>query len=232
MEKLPEKQGKDYAYGLLKAALTAIPFVGSPAAEVMSTFLKPPFEKRKEIWCESIANEIEEILSKIDNHTEFISNLQNNDEFISTLASATQAAMRTHHADKILAFKNLTFNTLNAKETIEYIKIRSYIYYVEQLEPVHLRVLNFFNDQKNYYNKYDDEINKSKMERISKNFDVYELWDYFNKDFKHNSELMDIIVNELFKNNFISQNNITLIDRNCMTETGKEFLKYISEYKG
>lgn len=231
MEKFPEKTIKDYSYGLFKAALTAIPYIGSPAAEIITTFISSPFDKRKDKWCEMIANEIELRLSKIENHTEFILQLQNNEEFISTLASATQVAMQTHFQEKITALKNLTFNTLNIKDAIELIKIRTFIFYIERFEPEHLFVLKFFSQFNEFQKRYKEDKDKPNVTTVHYGLSATDLWNYFNKEFKANSELMEIIINGLYEYGLITQNNITVIDNNCMTKTGKDFIKYIDEYE-
>ena len=47
MSKIPRKNKEDLKYKLQKAAISAIPYIGGPAAEFFSSIIIPPIEKRR-----------------------------------------------------------------------------------------------------------------------------------------------------------------------------------------
>jgi len=45
----------DHAHMLIKAAISAIPVYGGPAAEIFSAIITPPLSKRRDKWIVEIA---------------------------------------------------------------------------------------------------------------------------------------------------------------------------------
>ena len=51
----------DHAHTLVRAAISAIPTVGSPAVEVFTAFIGPPLKRRQQEWMAQIADAISDL---------------------------------------------------------------------------------------------------------------------------------------------------------------------------
>ena len=232
MENLPQKDSKDVCFSILKAAINAVPYVGGPATEVMSMFLSSPLEKRRENWLNKVANDLEKLLEKVDEHEEIIKRIQSDDYFITTLSNATQIAILTHHEEKLEALKNITFNVLKVNEISEKIKINSFIFYLERFEPVHLHVLEFLGNFTKYKEIYNKKEQQQNMHVTYGGGGVGRYWDeLFGKEFPSTSSLMRLVIKDLKFYDLINHDNIDLINGNDATSIGNDFLKYIYGYK-
>jgi len=67
--KHPKKSAGDVAQGLVKAAVSGVPIVGGPAAELVGMVFGPPLEKRREKWMDDLATVVEELQDKVEGLT-------------------------------------------------------------------------------------------------------------------------------------------------------------------
>ena len=104
----PKAGAGDVAHTVVKAGLSAIPFIGGPAAEIFSAIIVPPLSKRRNEWIESIAKGLKTLEEKIDNFN--IEALSQNEMFITTVMHASQAAIRNHQKEKLEALRNAVLN--------------------------------------------------------------------------------------------------------------------------
>jgi len=139
----PEKSAADVAYALAKAAVSAVPVGGGPAAELLGIIFGPPLEKRKEKWLEQLADAVKEVQGKVAEIT--LEKLSQNDAFISTALRATEIAVRTHQMEKLEALRNAVVSAAlpdAPNETLQQI----FLNHVDSLTPWHIRILAFFDD--------------------------------------------------------------------------------------
>jgi hypothetical protein len=137
----PQKSGGDVVYALVKAAASALPAVGGPAAELFNLIVAPPLEGRRERWFHEIATAVDEIRARVAELTP--EKLSENETFVTTLLHATQIASRNHQEEKIRALHNAIVNSAlpgAPNETLQAMFLR----YVDELTPWHLRILAFF----------------------------------------------------------------------------------------
>ncbi len=104
----PKKSARDVAYTVVKAAVSGVPIVGGPAAELLGLVFGPPLEKRREKWLEQLAGAVEEILDKMADLTP--DTLSQNEVFVSTALRVTEIAIRTHQQEKLEALRNAVVN--------------------------------------------------------------------------------------------------------------------------
>jgi len=61
----PKRSASDFAHGVVKAAISGIPTVGGPAAELLGMIFGPPLERRREDWLNRLADAEGEIQDKV-----------------------------------------------------------------------------------------------------------------------------------------------------------------------
>ena len=99
---VPRRSKGDAAHAIVKAGLSAVPMVGGPAVELFQYLVQPPLDKRREAWMKEVGEKLQELERKgLD-----LAKLQDNEPFISAVMQASQAALRTHKAEKLAALRN------------------------------------------------------------------------------------------------------------------------------
>lgn len=139
----PKMSAGDYAYGVVKAAVSAVPVAGGPASELLGLIFGPPLEKRRGEWLNELADAIREIQGRVAELTP--EKLSQNEAFVTTALHASQIAIRTHQRDKRDALRNAVVSAAlpdAPDETLQQI----FLNYVESLTGWHLRILAFFAD--------------------------------------------------------------------------------------
>jgi hypothetical protein len=137
----PQKSSSDVAYAVVKAATSAVPVVGGPAAELLGLIFGPPLEKRKEAWLNLLAGAVETIRETVAELTP--EKLSQNEAFISTALHATEVAIRTHEQEKLEALRNAVVNTVLPQAPDESLQ-QIFLDYIDEFTPWHLRILAFF----------------------------------------------------------------------------------------
>lgn len=131
------------AYTVVKAAISGVPVVGGPAAELLGLVFGPPLEKRREKWLEQLAGAVEEIQQKMAELTP--DKLSQDEAFVTTALHASEIAVRNHQKEKIEALRYAVVSAAlpgAPDETMQQI----FLNHVDNLTPLHLRVLAFFRD--------------------------------------------------------------------------------------
>lgn len=88
-----------------------------------------------------LAEAIEELKKRVGSVEE---NLSNNEVFVTAALHANQIAQRTHQEEKLLALRNAIQNSAfsNIDENIQLMFLR----FIDELSPLHLKILNYFED--------------------------------------------------------------------------------------
>lgn len=128
----------DVAHTLVKAAISAVPVVGSPAAELFALVISPPLQKRQEKWMDAIAEGLKEMERRTAGFT--VESLKDNPQFISTVLNASQAAMRSHQGEKLDALKNAVLNVA-VGSGLEADTETIFLALIDRYTPWHLRIL-------------------------------------------------------------------------------------------
>ncbi len=133
----------DVAHTVAKTALSAIPVVGGPAAEIFAAIIAPPLSKRRDKWIEEIASAVKELQDQVAEVTP--EKLSKNDSFITTLLYATQIASRNHQEEKLGALRNAVMNAALPNAPDEDLQ-QVFLNHVDSLTPWHLSILSFFDN--------------------------------------------------------------------------------------
>ena len=138
----PKSDKGDVAHTLAKAAVSAVPYIGGPAAELFNLVIVSPLEKRRQAWMEKVADALRLLESRQGLNLE---ELQTNDTFVNVLIQASSIALRNHQKEKIEALKNAVINSalgINMREEFQLPFIR----YIDELIPPHLLLLKYLYD--------------------------------------------------------------------------------------
>ncbi len=138
----PKKSAADVAYTVVKAAVSAVPVAGGPAAELLGLIFGPPLEKRREEWLERLAQAVEELQKKVADLTP--EKLSQNEVFITTALRASEIAVRTHQEEKLSALQNAVVNSALPGAPSDALQ-QIFLNYVDQFTPWHILILSFFN---------------------------------------------------------------------------------------
>ncbi len=136
---VPTSSKGDLAHAAAKAALSTIPVIGGPAAELFQHVFQPPLTRRRDLWMRLVGEKLQELeMNGID-----MRKLSEDERFVSAVTLATHAALRTHEEKKLLALRNAVINVAMAEEldqTIHHILLNC----VDELTVMHLILLNMF----------------------------------------------------------------------------------------
>ena len=139
----PPKASKgDKAHMLVRAAVSAVPYVGGPAAELFAAIVQPPMHRRMQAWMEEVADCLRQLGS--DRGVD-LDELKDNDEFVDILLHATQTAMRTSLEEKRAALRNAVVNTLLPNPPEAALR-HMFVTWVDEFTEWHLRILKLFQD--------------------------------------------------------------------------------------
>lgn len=143
---VPTPATDDHTLAGLRTLVSLVPYVGSPALEILSATVVPPIQRRQREWMQEVANRLMALeqagLLKI-------SDLGTDEEFLSALVQAAQAAQRTHYREKLDALRNAVLNT--ATTVSDHSQDHYFIHLVDVLSPTHLVILRFFRDPLSWF---------------------------------------------------------------------------------
>ena len=148
----PTKSAADVAYTVAKAAVSAVPVAGGPAAELLGLIFGPPLEKRREKWLEQLADAAKELQEKVAGLTP--EKLSEDEAFITAALHATEIAVRTHQQEKLDALHNAVVNAAlpgAPDDTLQQI----FLNHVDTLTPWHLLILAFFDDPQDWGRRHN-----------------------------------------------------------------------------
>jgi hypothetical protein len=145
---LPSAEKSDYAYGVLRSLLTAIPLLGGSITELMSTFLNPPLTRRRDEWFRQLAIAVVELQESGSGIT--VEGLLQNDRFITAVFSASSIAIRNHRVEKLAALSNAVKSSV-VLPAIDEDEQSMFMTYIDVLTPWHLRILNCCHDPNTHF---------------------------------------------------------------------------------
>lgn len=136
----PPKQSKgDLVHAAAKAALSAVPYIGGPVAELLQLVIQPPLERRRAEWMQAVGEKLHELGQAGLN----IDALSENDEFVSAVMHASSMALRTHQQEKLDALRNAVLNIATGQAPEDALQ-HMFFRWIDSMSPLHLRMLKFF----------------------------------------------------------------------------------------
>jgi hypothetical protein len=224
-EEVPKASKGDIVHALAKGAISAVPYVGAPAAELFSLVVTPPLERRRAEWLNAIYDRLKNLESQVQGFK--IEALMDNPLFITTVIHATTAALRNHQKEKLDALQNAVVNSAKGVDIEENLQLL-FLNMIDELTPLHLRVLNYFDNPRKWFEengiKFSIYMGGAKigleeaLPELQGKRDVY-----------------DMLVTDLHNRGLLSTDKTVLhatmsfegIVTSRTTELGKRFLKYI-----
>lgn len=140
---IPKANLGDYCYGVTKALISSVPYIGSFVAEMLTMYIPSPLESRRDKWMNLMMDMLKELIDKDDS---LIERLKNNEEFHTLVIEITQKALCTYSEDKIELYKCLLRNAILI-DTSYYLK-SMFIRYVDELHPVQILFIKYINCNK------------------------------------------------------------------------------------
>ena len=89
---IPKANLGDYCYGVTKALISSVPYIGSFVAEMLTMYIPSPLESRRDKWMNLMMDMLKELIDKDDS---LIERLKNNEEFHTLVIEITQKALCT-----------------------------------------------------------------------------------------------------------------------------------------
>ena len=102
---LPQPTFEDVAHAGRKGLLSLIPFVGGVGSELLG-LLSSPVAERRDDWFADLERRLRDLKGRVQGFR--FDDLGQNQQFVSATLQATQAALRTHQAEKLYIPRILT----------------------------------------------------------------------------------------------------------------------------
>lgn len=212
---VPKHGNGDYLHASVKVALGTIPLAGGALAEIFTSIVEAPFEKRKREWMGRVVQVIEDLRrSGLRDDS-----LKENEAFISAVFYASHLAMKTHQEEKLTALRNAIENVALGVEPDEVIQ-QIFLNYIDVFTVLHMKLLRF-----------------ALRPEPSNNTLMGSLKDVLFKthpDLNEYSELVDQIWKELHDYGFVTSNtlnggmSISGLRQSHVTPMGNRFLRFIT----
>lgn len=215
-DKYPIKHSAgDIAHAITKAGISTIPIVGGAAVEIFQFLMQAPLARRQDMWIQQLG----ENLLELQEGGIKLENLQHNEQFISAVLKATQAAMRTHQAEKLAALRNAIGNVARG-QIVDDTLLHVLLSCVDDLSEMHLRVLQLCSEPKVPIQWKKDSDKHSVMEMIT-----YNISELQNSDITQ--QLMADLINRGLITVIFSDKPFNELTQSCSTSLGESLLRMI-----
>lgn len=151
---LPGRSRAEIGAGLARAAISSVPLVGGAAAELFDLVLAPSLERRRDEWMGYLGEAVEELRERLDGFDP--RDLEGNEQFVSSVLAASTLAMRTHQTEKLRMLRNAIVNSVLPGAPDDYEQM-AFLRYVDELTPLHARVLAFVADPRGWFERHGIE---------------------------------------------------------------------------
>ena len=216
----------------IHSAISVMTSVVPGGSELFNLLVDKPINARRDQWI----IELEKRLRFLESHGLKINDLQNNDEFISAVLYASYIAIRNHSEEKRKALLNAITN-IALKTNIDETKEKMFLNYIDDFTDWHLKILWYFENQKQRFADANKAIRLQHKAGIS----VY--FHEFLSENKLNLELVKLILNDLNTKGLLEINQArfnsiqdtsplaTLYNddplKQRLTDLGREFINFI-----
>jgi len=143
----PQRTAGDTKHAAARVVLSAIPWVGGPAVELLAAILRPPWEKRRDEWMQNIAEAVRRLLEQGRTTVE---QLQANEAFIDAIQQASVIATRNHEMEKIEALRNAVVNSALPDAPEESLQ-KMFMAMVDDMTVWHMRILGLFQNPQSWF---------------------------------------------------------------------------------
>ncbi len=96
--KPPRPTSADHATAVVRAGISAVPYLGGAGVELFNALIGPPLERRRDQWREDVGNALSDLEARVDAFD--LETLKDNEIFVSVVAHASAVALRNHQSEK------------------------------------------------------------------------------------------------------------------------------------
>jgi hypothetical protein len=225
IREVPKSGLQDYALTTVKAALQAVPVVGSVAAELLGGLVAEPVSKRRDQFMQEVADGLSKLEEKVEGFD--IGQLSKNDAFVTAVMTSVQSVGRTHSKEKRAALRNAVLNSAIENSVDDNVQAM-FLDFVDRLTPLHLKLLIFFESPRIHYREQNpsaqyDPLNAGIGFVITSTF----------PELKNKVGILEPILQDLQNRSLMQKLDINLMMtfdgllEPRITQTGKQFLKFI-----
>ncbi len=227
MKKPPQNKSEgDVAREVGRAIASIVPVVGGPLQVLFENIFTAPLEKRRQAWLEQLASAVEQLQHRFEGITP--EKLAMNEVFVTVVMQASQIAIRNHQQAKIDALRHAVMNSAlsNSPEENEQL---IFLRLVDQLTPLHVRVISLLNDPKSWM-----AINNMQNPEWGMG-DVSTVVEHCLPELRGRQETYEQVIRDLQVDGLLAQGqflNMTMTGGGMIqsrsTSRGKEFMRFIS----
>jgi len=143
---LPQPTFEDAIHAGRKGFLSMIPFIGSAGAELID-LLSTPLGDRRDEWLADLERRLHDLEENVEGFR--FDDLAKNEQFVTVALQATQAALRTHQAEKH-ELRNTVLNVALARNDLPGEDQQVvFLNFIDGFTPVHLRLLGYIYNRAN-----------------------------------------------------------------------------------
>lgn len=149
---VPRASAGDRAHTLARAGLGTVPIAGAALAELFAAIVLPPLARRRDAWMEAVGKRLRRLEDRVDGLR--LEDLADDESFVTTAVQATTVALRTHQEEKRDALRNAVVNAALTGAPDDDLR-QVFLNAVDELTPVHLRLLAFLDDPAGFAQRRD-----------------------------------------------------------------------------
>ena len=215
----------DAGQAIIRAAVGAIPVLGSAAAELFSFVVTPPLEARRTQWMNELALEVDTLKSAVAGLD--AESLSANDDFLSAVAVAVGVATRTAQDEKRAMLRNAVLNAALGRVP-DFDMSVVFIGYLDYLSPLHVQILRAMDDPIAAL----DSVGSTLAETMYMGGPSQIVEEVF-PQLKENRELYDFLWQDLSERRLVNGGlHITMTKEGALasrtSSLGKQFLKFVT----
>jgi len=210
----------DIGYSLTKAAL------GGGVPELYSMVITPPLTKRFYKWIKSIDERVKKLEKIVDDFS--VEKLGKDEMFLTAFMEATNIALRNHDEKKLEALRNAVLNSSLPNSPEENIQLL-FLRYVDELTPLHLAILKFFDYPESYLKQ--KQIPFPVWEKTNPGRILY----YAFPKYENERGFLRLIIQDLARKKLLDDSKINTqmmktayLRTSHATTFGKQFLRFIT----
>lgn len=207
-----------------RAAVSAVPVLGGALVEAFNALIEPPMARRRTEWMVQVTEAINELYGKGIVTEE---NLQENEKFFTTLVHASNAAIRNHQEEKLIALRNAVLNSAlpgAPSDTVQQL----FLNLIDSCTSWHIALLKLFQGPEQWAAEHNHQFPGWSMGSIS------QVIEHAYPQLRNQQALYTLVWNELYRNGLFNSDGLnTTMTGNGMfakrtTQIGDDFVKFIS----
>lgn len=208
----------------VRAAIGALPVIGSPALEFFNSIFEAPLSKRRAEVIRQIGEGLNDLIAQ---GIVTKSGLQENEAFISTVAEVCNLSLRNHQVEKLEALRNAAINSaLPGCPSDDYRQI--FLHFVDVCTVSHIRLLKLFENP----NQWFLDNNRAEPHRTA--VSLFQVVEHAMPDLTRNREILDTVWADLYQKGFVDvkQMEMVLSHESCFskqtTRFGSKLIAFLS----